>query len=108
MLKKQFWEGFTNIERFEAINEIQKIISNNSGCIINFNRFSDMALSLMLEIESDKVTTLFEALTKYMTITGLPEEYNNESTLKDITIFFNITFGKSKGDLILEVPQVPG
>jgi len=108
MLKKQFWEGFTNIERLDAINKIQNIISNNSGCIINFNRFSDLALSLMLEVEPDKVIALYEALNNYMTVTGLPEGYENEKTLRDITIFFNITFGKGKGDLSIEVPQVPG
>jgi hypothetical protein len=108
MLKKQYWEGFTNIERLDAISEIQKIISNNGGCIMNFNRFSDMALSLMLEVEPDKVTTLYDALNKYMTVSGLPEGYENENTLKDITIFFNITFGHGKGYLSIEVPQVPG
>lgn len=108
MLQKQYWEGYTNTERIEAISEIQRIISNNYGCIINFNRFSDMALSLMLEVEPDKVTILFEALNKYMTVTGLPEGYENKNTLKDITVFFNVTFGKGEGNLSIEVPQVPG
>ena len=108
MLKKEFWEGYTNIDRMEAINMIEQIISSNSGCIINFNRFSDLALSLMLEVEPHKVKALYEALNNFMLVTGLPENYENENTAKDITIFLNITFGKSKGDLIIEVPQVPG
>jgi hypothetical protein len=41
----------------------------------------------MLEVESDKVTVLFEALNSYMTTTGLSEGYENENTPKEITIF---------------------
>jgi hypothetical protein len=108
MLKREFWEGFTNVERLEAISEIQKVISNNGGSIINFNRFSDMALSLMLEVEANKVIALYEALNKFMTVSGLPEGYQNENTIQDIKVFFNITFGQSTGNLIIEVPQVPG
>ncbi len=108
MLKKQYWEGVTNKGRTEAINEIKDIISNNSGSIISFNRFSDMALSLMLEVEANKVNILFDILNKYMTVTGLSNESGNTNSMQDITVFFYITFGKSTGDLSIEIPQVPG
>jgi len=104
-MKNIFWTGFSGEERQSAIHEIQNTISKY-GSIVDFHLFSDITLSITIEIAESKIDQLYEDL---MEIVGLDEfEYLNSTSKDERTIYFHITFAKGTGNLKIEVPAVPG
>ncbi len=102
------WQAFTRIDRQEAIRIIQDTISNNDGCIMNFNMLSDLALSLSIEIEEDKVLRLYKALGKKVSLSEFDKGSINQQSKKERLIFMNVTFSRGEGKLKNKIPEVPG
>ena len=100
-----FWTGFSDDERHSAINKIQNTISKY-GDIVDFRLFSDISLSMVIEIKEFSIDKLHDELKK---IIGVQEfkKLNSIST-KERTIYLNISFSKGTGNLKIEVPAVPG
>ncbi len=100
-----FWTGFSDEERHAAIEKIKRVVSKY-GDVVDVHLFSDMSLSMTIEIEEFKIDQLYNELTKFM---GVQEhEYLNSISKKERTIYLNITFSKGTGNLRIEVPSVPG
>lgn len=100
-----FWTGFSDDERHSAINEIQSVISKY-GDLVDVHFFSDISLTMTIEIEEFKIDKLYDELTK---IIGVQKpEYLNSISNKKRTVYINITFAKGTGNLKIEVPSVPG
>jgi hypothetical protein len=108
MLNKLNWQVFSNKERNEAIEEIKRIISKNGGYIINFNLFSDLALSLTIEIEEKSILSLYKEIDKTLKISEPEPENLDINSNKDWWILMNVSFSKGKGILKVEIPNVPG
>lgn len=103
-MKKYYWSGISNDERTKAISEINSIV-NSYATILNFQRFSDISLNLILEIEEGKLNYLLMGLKRIMTI-----QVDTENTLGsqvECLVLLNITFTKGTGDLEIEVPNIP-
>lgn len=100
-----FWTGYSNEERHYAINKFQSIVSKY-GDIVDIKLFSDISLSMMIEIEELKVDKLYDELIINMRIDKF--EYLNSVAKKVRMVFLNITFKRGTGDLKIEVPCVPG
>lgn len=104
-MRNIFWTGFSNDERHSAINKIQSVVSKY-GDIVDVHFFSDISLSMTIEIEEFKIDKLYDGLTQ---IIGVQKhEYLNSISLMERTIYLNITFTKGTGNLKIEVPSVPG
>lgn len=104
--KPQFyWKAYCNKERHVAIHQIENIV-NQYGFITDFHMFSDMELNLKIEIAENKIIRLYEALNEFMETGG----YSATETLSttERLLLLNITFTKSTGNLIIEVPAIPG
>jgi len=104
-MKTYSWEAFCAEERYSAINKIETLV-NQYGAITDFHRFSDLSLSLTIEISPEKANILFDELSKDINISGkkpLLTEFTS-----DILLFISINFAEGKGDLKVEVPDVPG
>ena len=102
------WQAYSNKERIKIIESIKETISKSDGYIINFTLFSDLALSLNIEIEENKISDLHSELSKFIKISeSLPDNLNLNSS-KEWWILMNISFSKGKGDLKVEIPNVPG
>lgn len=100
-----FWTGFSDDERHSAINEIQSVISKY-GDLVDVHFFSDISLTMTIEIEEFKIDKLYDELTK---IIGVQKpEYLNSISNRERTVYINITFAKGTGNLKIEVPSVPG
>ncbi len=100
-----FWTGFSDDERHFAIDKIQRVVSKY-GDVVDVHLFSDISLSMTIEIEEFKIDKLYDELTK---IIGVQKpEYLNSISKKERTIYLNITFSKGTGNLRIEVPSVPG
>ena len=102
------WEIFSAEERNSAIQELKDSIAGNDGFITNFNLFSDLALSLQIEIEEKNVLNLYRKIDSTMRISEQEPDFIDNNSIKDWWIFINLSFTKGKGDLEVEVPNVPG
>jgi len=104
-MNRYYLTGYYGKERIIGISDIEKSI-NKYGFIIDFKMFSDISISMIIEIEEFKVDALFNELTSYMKM----NEFENISTdsKKECIILLNVTFTKGTGDLRIEIPAVPG
>jgi len=103
-MKALFWKAYTHLNRHEAIDLLKRIVSQY-GSIMDFKPFSDLDLSLEISINEDRLPILLKSLQEHFTIDA-PDfivESNQERLL-----YLNITFTQSTGNLIVEVPAVPG
>lgn len=108
MQKRLSWEAFSSGERNKLIDVVKNTIDLNEGCIMNFNMFSDLAISLSIEIEANKAFDLHQALSKLLTISDYNGEELNPNSTKEILVFMNISFSGGTGNLKKEIPAVPG
>ncbi len=100
-----FWTGFCNDERHAAIHNIQQVVSMY-GAIIDVHLFSDISLSMTIEIEEFKIDKLFAELAGEISMQKW--ESLNSISKKERTVYLNISFTKGTGNLKIEVPAVPG
>jgi hypothetical protein len=100
-----FLKAYSNDERHSVISQIQSVISKY-GHVVDFMLFSDISLTIKIEIEEFKVDKLYDDLNENLKIDKF--EYLNSVSQKERTIYLNITFNKGTGNLIIEVPGVPG
>jgi hypothetical protein len=99
------WNGYCREERNAAIPEIEAIV-NRFGYILDFRYFSDLTMSLVIEIEEKKIGTLYAALQTALSMEdceGVPPESDKERN-----IYLHVTFLKGSGKLENEIPSVPG
>lgn len=66
-MEKIFWTGFSNEERHFAIGKIRSVISKY-GDVVDVHLFSDISLSMTLEIEELKIDKLYNDLAKIIGI----------------------------------------
>lgn len=104
-MRNIFWTGYSYDDRHSAIDIIQNAISKY-GNVVDFHLFSDMTMSMTIEIEELKVDKLYDELKQIIRIQESP--YLKSSSKKERTVYLNITFARGKGDLRNEVPSVPG
>ena len=104
-MRRYYGNGISKDERIRSISEITTIIDRYAA-IINFQRFSDISLSLVIEIEEYKLNELYKKLAEVMFIEGF-DQTPSDSTAECI-VLFNITFTKGTGDMKYEVPSIPG
>jgi hypothetical protein len=104
-MKRYYWAGISNDERINAIDKITGIIGKYAT-VLNFQRYSDISLSLILEIEECKVNDLYNSLKSIITIDCNPFDLSDSQIC--CIILLSITFTQGTGDMKIEVPQIPG
>lgn len=100
-----FWTGYCNRGRYAAISEIEKIV-DDYGYITDFKQFSDISISIKIELEELNIDKLYSSLKNYLSLNdfvGL-----NSKSNKERIIYLNVTFIEGKGDLRIKTPSVPG
>lgn len=108
MIKKFNWEGFSNQERNKVIEDIKDRISVSDGYILNFQLYSDLALSLSIEIEEASIVTLYEKLAQVITLSPFDFQLIDSTSKKECLLFLNLSFAKGSGKLKIKIPSVPG
>jgi hypothetical protein len=100
-----FWKGFSNENRNRAIHDIEATI-NKYAYITDFKMFSDLEISISIEIEESNIDNLYHELEKYIT---LKDRGALESGSTQIcVILLNLTFLRGTGNLEHSIPSVPG
>ncbi len=100
-----FWTLYTREERHIAINRIQNAVSNY-GDIVDFKFFSDISLSMKVEIKELNIDRLYHELKQIIGINDF--DILNSTSKRERTVYLNITFGSGTGNLKIEEPSVPG
>ena len=102
------WQAFSSDERNKVIELLKSTISRNGGYIIHFNIFSDLALSLNVEIEESNISKLYKELSKIIKISEPEPEIINTKSESEWWILMNISLSKGNGKLKVKIPNVPG
>ena len=92
MQKKLSWQAYAKGERNKVIDAIKSSISTNEACIVNFNLFSDLALTLSIEIEEANIVLLHNALSQIVDKSDIDIQDINSEYKKEWIIFMNISF----------------
>lgn len=103
-MKKFYWQGISSDERLKAIGDITHAV-DQYATILNFQRFSDVMLSMLVEVEECKVNSLYQSLKYIMIVEGFEDNVTNSNSA--CLIFLSVTFTKGTGDLKIEVPNIP-
>jgi hypothetical protein len=104
-MKRHYWTGLCREERVKALPEITRIL-DQYAIILNFQLFSDVSMSLVLELEGCNLSPLFLGLSNIMSV-ELGETVFTHSKADHI-LLMNITFTKGTGNMEIEVPAIPG
>ena len=107
MRSKLNWPASTNGDRYQEIEKVKMLISQHDGSIVHFNLFSDLALSLCIEIEEKRTAGLHEDLKDFLAISEIETKLDSNS-IREWWVFMNISFAKGSGKLIKGIPYVPG
>jgi hypothetical protein len=103
-MHRHYWTAISHEERIQAISDITRIVDRHA-IVLNFQRFSDIAMSFLLEVEECKLKMLQVDLQSILSL-DIGETLFKE-TNSDCLVFLNITFAKGTGDLQIEIPNIP-
>jgi|WetSurMetagenome_2_1015567.scaffolds.fasta_scaffold378043_2 hypothetical protein len=103
--KNIYWKGYCHEVRNIAIYNIQQLI-NKHGYIVSYHMYSDMEISISIEIEERNIGSLYGNLKQYLDMSDNQEIESPAKTER--LILFSITFANSTGDMSIESPHVPG
>lgn len=104
-MENLFWTGYSNDERMVAIRAIESIV-NTYGFIIDFKQFSDISISITIEVAEANIDILYAELKKHLKLDDFEAIHASSDTER--TVYLNVTFAKGSGDLKIEIPAVPG
>jgi hypothetical protein len=103
-MKRFYWTAITNDERIKAIDEITSIV-NRYATILNSQRFSDISLNLVLEVDKGRLNDLQNGLNRIMALDCADTDFSDSNA--ECVVLLSITFTKGTGDLEIENPNIP-
>jgi hypothetical protein len=98
-----FWSATCPLSRVEGIMRAQEIISR-FGYILDFRHFSDLEMSLVLEIAESNMAALYIELTGIMDLKSVKGKLTGKEQERRLLI--NIAFTSGEGLLRTDVPAV--
>lgn len=103
-------ETSTKHDRHQMITAVEQAVAESGGGIIDFKMFSNMAITLHIEIDSDKLPELLKDLlaTELVIDQKSQQVMLNMPPRQEVTVWLYITFIHNDRDLRIEVPAVPG
>ena len=113
MAERIHLQGVTKGARHLIIEAAREAITDAGGWIVDFHLFSNLALSLIFELERDRLSQLLERFAQ--TGINLTDESRDVARrlaaaggAGDVRILFNLTFQEGDGDLRIPIPAIPG
>ncbi|MFZ2897368.1 MAG: hypothetical protein WA004_02025 [Saprospiraceae bacterium] len=103
-MNRFFISAHCSRERNAAISELEQVVGKH-GFLIDFKFFSDISISMIIEMEEGKVGDLCTDLKEFACLHDF--ETPGPSSM-ECMVFLNITFTKGTGDKKIEVPEAPG
>lgn len=103
-MNRFFLTAYCPLERTAGISELELIIGKY-GFLTDFKIFSDISISMIIEMEEGKVGDLYADLKN---LTSLHDFESPGRSPRECLVFLNVTFTRGSGDLRIDVPDVPG
>ena len=75
---------------------------------MNFNMFSDLALTLVIEIPETGLIKLAGDLKEVLQLSTGADEPDTQGSLDECMLTLNISFASGEGKVRKDVPNVPG
>jgi len=104
-MERFFFNGYCSKPRHAGIYEIENIVGRH-GFILNFKRFSDLSMNMVIEIQKSKIDSLYRELCSFMNMDNF--KYLRSESEAEVLVFLNIVFREGSGTMEIEVPEVPG
>lgn len=104
-MQNVFWTAYSNRNRTAAISQLEETV-HRYGYIVQFKPFSDLSLSVHIEVPESRMDALYVALELQMRLD--PVEKTESASDRERNVFLNITFIQGSGNLKTDVPAVPG
>ncbi|MFM8395139.1 MAG: hypothetical protein ACKOB4_14560 [Acidobacteriota bacterium] len=106
-------QGVTSSSRHLIIEAAREAITDAGGWIVDFHLFSNLALSLIFELDPVRLIQLldrFAALDIRLSDESLESAQRVAAAppREDVRVLFNLTFQEGDGDLRIPVPAIPG
>lgn len=98
------WKAFASGNRNQAIDRIKAAIVESGGSLMNFKLFSDIGMSMIIEIECRSIKNLHTSISRAVTLAEDPTEVPEGLCY----VLLYLSFIEGTGDLQIEVPDVPG
>jgi hypothetical protein len=100
-----FWKAYARRDRRETIENIRMAVSLY-GSIVDAKPFSDISLTLVIEVEERRIEELYQALESQLVLdayglSGMDSE-------REVVVYLNVNFPLATGDLRHETPAFPG
>ncbi|MFZ4985740.1 MAG: hypothetical protein ACOYLF_09785 [Blastocatellia bacterium] len=117
MTERIYLQAYTRAERHLIIEELREAIAAAGGWIVDFQLFSNLALSITIEIDPAGPARLVESLERLdlqlsaesrATALTRSEAPNKKSEGREILVLLNLTFRQGDGELRLPIPPIPG
>ena len=113
MAERIHLQGVTSGSRHLIIEAAREAITDAGGWIVDFHIFSNLALSLIFELDPDRLDRLLD---HFEQIDIRLSDESREAAQRlvttgdqdDVRILFNLTFQQGDGDLRIPVPAIPG
>lgn len=103
-MNRFFLTAYCSCDRTAGITELERIVGKH-GFLLDFKIFSDISISMIIEIEEGKVGDLYTALNEFVSLQDFEAP---GPSLRECLVFLNVTFTRGAGNLRMEVPEVPG
>jgi hypothetical protein len=104
-MKKVYWKGYHRQTRMAGLPAMEAAI-NRTAFIIDFKPYSDVGLSLVIEVAAHKADALYAELAGLL-LMDAHEPLGTAST-QDMLVYLHLTFAGGTGNLTHDVPAVPG
>ena len=106
--KKLNWSVYSKEPRLSVVDKLKEAISSNGGSITHFHMFSDLALSLRIEIECNQIANLHRSLSRVVSVSELESGVVYPDSKQEWVLLLNVSFSDGKGELRKNIPAVPG
>ena len=108
-MKKKFrLQAYTSDNRHLTIDQIQKLINRYDGFLMNHRMYSDLQMSMYVEMKEYRLLNFYHNLCKQFRISGFDIKNFDPHSRKTCRIYLNVYFIKGVGKLKVRVPRVPG
>jgi hypothetical protein len=104
--KTQTWKLFCQGDRIQVIEQVKSAILTNNGSILHHEMFSDLGMSLTIQVVEEHLPALHAELEDLGEIHPPEARYAASSRGAEWTIFMNVSFASGTGDMEHDIPAV--
>jgi hypothetical protein len=108
-MKKKFrLQAISFDDRYLTIDRIEQCIDQFKGFLMNHKMYSDLQLSLYLEMKEYRLLNFYHHLNKVIRMSPFEMSNFDAHSNKTCRVYLIVFFAKGVGKLKTKIPRVPG